>query len=80
MIVLSLTQRVVGIVVDGVSDVLSLNAEAIKPAPDFSVTLSTDYLLGLGSVDERMIIPVDIEKLLTSEEMELVEKSVSETL
>ncbi|GLR07536.1 chemotaxis protein CheW [Mixta theicola] len=80
VIVLSLTQRVVGIVVDGVSDVLSLNAEEIKPAPDFSVTLSTDYLLGLGSVDERMIILVDIEKLLTSEEMELVEKSVNETL
>jgi len=80
VIVLSLAQRVVGIVVDGVSDVLSLNAEEIKPAPDFSVTLSTDYLLGLGSVDERMIILVDIEKLLTSEEMELVEKSVSETL
>ena len=80
VIVLSLSQRVVGIVVDGVSDVLSLNADEIKPAPDFSVTLSTDYLLGLGSVDERMIILVDIEKLLTSEEMELVEKSVSETL
>lgn len=80
VIVLSLAQRVVGIVVDGVSDVLSLNADEIKPAPDFSVTLSTDYLLGLGSVDERMIILVDIEKLLTSEEMELVEKSVSETL
>ena len=80
VIVLSLAQRVVGIVVDGVSDVLSLNAEEIKPAPDFSVTLSTDYLLGLGSVDERMIILVDIEKLLTSEEMALVEKSVNETL
>lgn len=80
VIVLSLAQRVVGIVVDGVSDVLSLNADEIKPAPDFSVTLSTDYLLGLGSVDERMIILVDIEKLLTSEEMELVEKSVTESL
>lgn len=80
VIVLNLANRVVGIVVDGVSDVLSLNTEEIKPAPDFSVTLSTDYLLGLGSVDERMIILVDIEKLLTSEEMELVEKSVNETL
>ncbi|MFD1801150.1 chemotaxis protein CheW [Mixta tenebrionis] len=80
VIVLSLAQRVVGIVVDGVSDVQSLSAEQIKPAPDFSVTLSTDYLLGLGSVEERMIILVDIEKLLTSEEMELVEKSVNETL
>ncbi|AUX91720.1 chemotaxis protein CheW [Mixta gaviniae] len=80
VIVLSLAQRVVGIVVDGVSDVLSLSADAIKPAPDFSVTLSTDYLLGLGSVEERMIILVDIEKLLTSEEMELVEKSIGETV
>lgn len=75
VIVLNLAERVVGIVVDGVSDVLSLNVAQIKPAPDFSVSLSTDYLLGLGALDERMLILVDIEKLLNSEEMELVEKT-----
>ncbi|QLA68100.1 chemotaxis protein CheW [Enterobacter pasteurii] len=75
VIVLNLADRVVGIVVDGVSDVLSLDISQIKPAPDFSVSLSTDYLLGLGSLDERMLILVDIEKLLNSEEMELVEKT-----
>ncbi|WP_312239953.1 chemotaxis protein CheW [Pantoea sp.] len=73
-IVLNLNDRVVGIVVDGVSDVLSLKSEQIKPAPDFSTTLSTKYLLGLGTVEERMLILVDIEKLLNSAEMEIVEQ------
>ncbi|MEG7662602.1 chemotaxis protein CheW [Hafnia paralvei] len=73
VIVLNFSQRVVGIVVDGVSDVLSLTNEQIRPAPEFAVTLSTEYLTGLGSLDERMLILVDIEKLLSSEEMELVE-------
>ncbi|OVZ98667.1 chemotaxis protein CheW [Yersinia frederiksenii] len=74
IIVLNLTNRIVGIVVDGVSDVLALNTEQVKPAPDFSVTLSTKYLLGLGALDDRMLILVDIEKLLNSEEMEIVEQ------
>ncbi|MDR0806659.1 MAG: chemotaxis protein CheW [Enterobacteriaceae bacterium] len=75
VIVLSLANRKVGIVVDGVSDVLSLSAEQIRPAPDLSVTLSTEYLLGLGALEERMLILVDIEKLLNSEEMALIEKT-----
>lgn len=79
VIVLNFGTRVVGIIVDGVSDVLSLIAEQIRPAPEFSVTLSTEYLEGLGSIDERMLILVNIEKLLNSEEMELVEKSSSLT-
>ncbi|GAB7196581.1 chemotaxis protein CheW [Dickeya oryzae] len=73
VIVLNLGQRVVGIVVDGVSDVLSLTAEQIRPAPEFAVTLSTEYLTGLGSLGERMLILVDIERLLSSEEMALVD-------
>lgn len=73
VIVLNLGQRVVGIVVDGVSDVLSLTVDQIRPAPEFAVTLSTEYLTGLGSLGERMLILVDIEKLLSSEEMALVD-------
>ncbi|ACZ76371.1 MULTISPECIES: chemotaxis protein CheW [Dickeya] len=73
VIVLNLGQRVVGIVVDGVSDVLSLTTEQIRPAPEFAVTLSTEYLTGLGSLGERMLILVDIERLLSSEEMALVD-------
>lgn len=73
VIVVNVGQRVVGIVVDGVSDVMTLTPEQIKPAPEFGVTLSADFLSGLGSLEDRMLVLVDIDKLLTSEEMALVE-------
>jgi len=73
VIVLNLDHRVVGIVVDGVSDVLSLTQEQIRPAPEFAVTMSTEYLTGLGALGDRMLILVDIEKLLSSEEMALMD-------
>lgn len=74
VIILNLTGRVVGIVVDGVSDVLMLGEEQVRPAPEFGATLSTEYLTGLGTVEGRMLILVDIEKLMTSEELALVER------
>ncbi len=74
VIILSLASRVVGMVVDGVSDVIALKPEQIKDAPQFGATLDTQYLMGLGTVDERMLILVDIEKLMSSNEMELVDK------
>jgi purine-binding chemotaxis protein CheW len=73
VIVLNFGQRVVGIVVDGVSDVLSLASDQIRPAPEFAVTLSTEYLTGLGAIGDRMLILVNIEKLLNSEEMALLD-------
>lgn len=73
VIVVNVAERIVGIVVDGVSDVMSLTPEQIKPAPEFGVTLSSDYLNGIGSLDDRMLVLVDIEKLLTHDEMQLVE-------
>lgn len=74
VIVLNLAERIVGIVVDGVSDVLALTSEDIRAAPEFSVTLSTEYLTGLGAHGDRMLILVDIQKLLNSEEMALVDR------
>jgi purine-binding chemotaxis protein CheW len=75
VIILNIAKRVVGIVVDGVSDVITLKAEEIKPAPEFGATLDTQYLMGLGTVGERMIILVDIEKLMSSRDMELLESA-----
>ncbi|MBU4610522.1 chemotaxis protein CheW [Achromobacter sp. GG226] len=77
VIILNLAGRVVGIVVDGVSDVLMLGGEQIRPAPEFGSVLSTEYLTGLGTVDGRMLILVDIEKLMTSDEMALVERAAA---
>src|SRR5690625_1710789 len=74
VVILNVADRVIGVVVDGVSDVLTLAAEQISDAPQFgSSAFSTEYLVGIGTIDERMLILVDIEKLITSEEMELVE-------
>jgi purine-binding chemotaxis protein CheW len=73
VIILNVANRVVGMVVDGVSDVITLKAEQIKPAPEFGASLDTKYLQGLGTVDERMIILVDIERLMTSRDMELID-------
>jgi len=73
VIILNVVGRVVGMVVDGVSDVTTLKADDIKPAPEFGSSLDTKYLQGLGTADERMIILVDIEKLMSSRDMELID-------
>ncbi|HLS50986.1 MAG TPA: chemotaxis protein CheW [Burkholderiaceae bacterium] len=75
VIILNLESRVVGVVVDGVSDVLMLSKEQISEAPQFGSAFSTEFLTGIGTIDERMIILVNIEKLMTSDEMALVENA-----
>jgi purine-binding chemotaxis protein CheW len=73
VIILSVARRVVGIVVDAVSDVITLAAQQIRPAPEFGVALDTRFITGLGTVDERMLILADIERLMTSRDMQLVD-------
>jgi purine-binding chemotaxis protein CheW len=73
VIILNVAKRVVGIVVDGVSDVIALTADQLKHAPEFSASLDMQYITGLGTVDERMIIVMDIEKLMAGRDMDLVE-------
>jgi purine-binding chemotaxis protein CheW len=73
MIVLNIANRIVGMVVDSVSDVMTLQDDQIQPPPEFGGSLDTRFLQGLGTVDERMLILVDIEKLMTSNEMSLVD-------
>lgn len=74
VIILNITQRIMGMVVDSVSDVITLNAEQIKPPPELSIALGTDYLLGLGTIEQRMLILVNIEKLMCGTEIGLIEK------
>ena len=74
VIILNLGHRVIGIVVDGVSDVLTLTSDQIRQAPPLSSALDTAYIMGLGTLDDRMLILVDIERLLTSSEMALMDE------
>lgn len=78
VIILSFSKRTIGIVVDGVSDVLDLSQSQISPVPELVSNIDTKYLKGLGSVDDRMLILMDIEQLMSSQEMALVE-AVNET-
>jgi purine-binding chemotaxis protein CheW len=73
VIILNIGGRIVGMVVDSVSDVTTLTPEQVKPAPEMGSAFSTDYLIGLGTIDERMLILVDIDRLMSSAEMGLID-------
>ena len=77
VIVLNVAGRVVGMVVDSVSDVLMLSADQIKPAPEFAAAFDTSYVVGLGTLDERLLILIDIERLMRSDEMALIESAAA---
>jgi purine-binding chemotaxis protein CheW len=77
VIILNVANRVVGMVVDGVSDVIALTPDQLKAAPEFSGAMGAQYITGLGTVDDRMIIVVDIEKLMTGRDMDLVDAAAA---
>jgi purine-binding chemotaxis protein CheW len=74
VIILNIGGRIMGMVVDSVSDVTTLAPDQIKPAPEMGSAFNSDYLTGLGTVDERMLILIDIDKLMSSSEMGLMDR------
>jgi purine-binding chemotaxis protein CheW len=77
VIILNVAQRVVGVVVDSVSDVVTLQAASIRETPEFaSAAFDTKFITGLAAVDERMVILLDIEKLMTGADMALVDSAI----
>jgi purine-binding chemotaxis protein CheW len=75
VIVLNVRGRVVGAVVDAVSDVLALGADEIKAAPEMSASIGNGCILGIGSVASRMLILMDIEALMSGAEMGLIDST-----
>ena len=76
VIVLNVKGRVVSAVVDSVSDVMELPGESIKPAPEVSATtVDTTYITGIANVGERMLILMDIESLMSSADMGLMDQA-----
>jgi purine-binding chemotaxis protein CheW len=76
VIILNVSDRVIGIVVDSVSDVISLPTESIRPAPEFAAALDTGYIMGLGTIEQRMLILMHIEKLMAGADMALSNETV----
>lgn len=73
VIVLEIEDRFIGIVVDSVSDVMSLSPDQIRPAPSMGTMMDTDNLIGLGTLEDRMLILMDIKKLMVSPEIGLAD-------
>ena len=58
-----------GMVVDEVSEVISIDPGRIEPAPDLGTQVRTEYISGMGKLDDRLVILLDIDKVLTDEEI-----------
>jgi purine-binding chemotaxis protein CheW len=74
VIILNLNKKMIGIVVDSVSDVIALPLEAIREAPRFGSAINTEFISGMATVDGNMLIVVDIQKLMSSDDLQLIEQ------
>ena len=74
VVILRVAARVIGVVVDGVSDVIDLAADDVKPAPPLGSIVDHVFLAGVATKDERMVLLLDIEKFLSSSELNLLAK------
>lgn len=77
VIILSFAGNLTGIVVDSVSDVIALSANQVKAVPEVGSRSDADYLVGVGSLDERMILLMDIERLLASNDLKGIEQQAA---
>ena len=76
-IILNLDGRVMGMVVDAVSDVVALAQDEVKPAPEFGAVVDARFISGIATMGERMMILVDITRLMTSGELAVVERAAA---
>lgn len=73
-IVVNIDSRLMGIIVDTVSEVLDINARDIEPTPSLGSSIKTDFILGMGKIKGRVKILLDVDKVLTLEELEAISK------
>jgi purine-binding chemotaxis protein CheW len=75
-VIITVAGRHFGVVVDGVSDVLDVEAHSIKPVPDMGTAVDTEYLKGLTSAGERMVLLLDVDKLLQPQDAQMLEAAL----
>lgn len=73
IMILDVSGRIMGLIVDAVSDVITLNKDDIKPRPNFSTGISTEFIHGMGVKDSKFIILLDVDRLLSDEELNMVD-------
>lgn len=72
ILILEVKDRVIGIIVDAVSDVVSLLESEIQPTPDFSSGIRADFISAMGRKDDKLIIILDVDKVLSEGDLEML--------
>jgi purine-binding chemotaxis protein CheW len=75
-VVVTVAGRLFGVVVDAVSDVLDVQSDQVRPVPDMGTTVDTEYLKGLTAVQERMVLLLDVDKLLQPQDAQMLEAAL----
>lgn len=73
VIILAIGDRLVGIVVDSVSDVIALTPDQIRPAPELGASINIRFITGLATLEGRMVILLDIARMMSSDDMQLLD-------
>ena len=72
MVVVNVRNRIMGFMVDAVSDVLDLNAKNIQPPPELGSAVDITFVAGIGNSNDRLVTLLDIDRVLTEEEVTVV--------
>ncbi len=73
IMILDVSGRIMGLIVDAVSDVITLGRDAIKPRPNFSTGIGVEFIQGMGVKDNKFIILLDVDRLLSDDELNMVD-------
>jgi purine-binding chemotaxis protein CheW len=73
IIIVEVRDMLVGMIVDSVSDVVDIQAADIQKTPQFTVKIDTDFIDGIGQIGKKLVIILDIEKILSVEEIDVLE-------
>jgi purine-binding chemotaxis protein CheW len=76
-VIITVSGRQFGVVVDAVSDVLDVAGDALRPVPDMGTTVDTEYLKGLTSIGDRMVLLLDADKLLQPQDAQMLEAALN---
>ncbi|MGN2254686.1 chemotaxis protein CheW [Frateuria sp. GZRe12] len=75
-VIVTVAERLFGVIVDAVSDVLDVSPDQVRPVPDMGTTVDTEYLKGLTAVEERMVLLLDVDKLLQPQDAQMLEAAL----
>ncbi len=76
-VIVTVAGRLFGIVVDAVSDVLDIENAQLRQVPDMGTAVDTEYLKGLTSIGERMILLLDTDKLLQPQDVQILDSALN---